>query len=171
MDTPGQQPPRFPADLEAAATARIGQTLASLGVGSQDMALTQGACGADLLWAEACVSLQVCLQLMQPLTEEAFIAASIRSCANGAQWHRRYEAVKSTQGRPPQCLPPGRGDVFRRCNEWLLATALASRAEDVLLLCLWDGVSDRRAGGTAHLVRIAQGAGVRVVRIDTRTLH
>ncbi|HET7528295.1 MAG TPA: tetratricopeptide repeat protein, partial [Burkholderiaceae bacterium] len=49
MDAPGRDPPRFPADKEAAAAQRIAQALEDLGAGDADLALCQAAAGGDLL--------------------------------------------------------------------------------------------------------------------------
>src|SRR5256885_7555108 len=76
VDPPGRMPERFPARLEAAAAACIGEALDRLDAGASDAALTQGAAGGDVLFAEACVRRGVPVQLMQPVPEAAFLVAA-----------------------------------------------------------------------------------------------
>ena len=54
IDAPGRQPPRFPAEKESVAAQKIAEVLDKLGACPEDLALTQGACGGDLLFTEAC---------------------------------------------------------------------------------------------------------------------
>ena len=66
IDAPDRTPPRFPPDKEAIAAQKIAETLDELGADSQDLGVTQGACGGDILFAEACRQRGVKLQLLQP---------------------------------------------------------------------------------------------------------
>ena len=52
----------------------MGARLDALGAGPADFAMTQGACGADLLFAEAMLKRGAALQLHLPLDEETFIS-------------------------------------------------------------------------------------------------
>lgn len=56
IDAPDRKTPRFPADKESIAATKIGEALDKLGAGPGDLALTQGACGGDLLFTEACLA-------------------------------------------------------------------------------------------------------------------
>ena len=64
---------RFPADKEAVAAKKIADTLDKLGAGPQDLTLTQGACGGDILFAEACLQRGIRLHLLLPFEEPTFI--------------------------------------------------------------------------------------------------
>ena len=55
VDAPGRATPRFPATRIDAAARRIAAALDDIGAGPEDLALTQGAAGGDLLFAEACL--------------------------------------------------------------------------------------------------------------------
>jgi hypothetical protein len=170
MDAPGRAEPRFPPALEAPAQARIDAALQALHCDQRDMAITQGAAGGDLLFAEACVRRGIALQLLLPLSEDEFIATSILPSAHGREWRRRYLAVKAALAWPPYPMPAASGDPFERCNQWMLATAAASGAEHLHVICLWDGGGGDGPGGTAHMVRELQAHGAEVTWIDTRTL-
>lgn len=168
-DLPGRQPPRLPARHLPAAAAAIARVLDDEGAGAADLALTQGAAGGDILFAEACVARQVPLQLLLPQGEAAFVEASVRPGPDGEAWARRWRAVRDAAAAPPAVLPPGPGDRYERCNAWLLATALAHGLPRLCCIALWDGAPGG-AGGTAHLVQLVREAGGRVRWIDTRTL-
>ena len=170
LDEPGRSPARFPARHERAAAARIASALARLDAGPHDLALTQGAAGGDLLFGEACRARGVPLQLLLPLPEARFIAVSLRPSSDGADWERRYFALKAALPWPPRVMPPATGDPFEACNRWLLDTALASGAE-LHLVCLWNGQEGSGPGDTAHLVREVRRCGGAVVWIDSRSLQ
>ena len=56
IDAPGRCRPRFPPDKEKIAAQAIAKKLDELGAGPGDLALCGGACGGDLLFAEACLN-------------------------------------------------------------------------------------------------------------------
>lgn len=176
VDAPDRPQPRFPPALVGAAARHIDAALAALGGGPADLALTQGAAGGDLLFAEACLARSVPLRLLLPLAEPEFIAASLLPSSGGAAWLARYRAVVARLDEPPQEAPrelgplqPG-SDPFVRANAWLLDRALAFGAERLHCICLWDGGGGDGPGGTRHLVEAVAAAGGRIVRIDPRTL-
>jgi hypothetical protein len=174
VDAPGRAPPRFPATKVAAATAAIDGVLDGLGAGADDLALTQGSAGGDLLFAEACLRRGVHLRLLLPLAEAAFVCASVAPSADGARWVERFRAVRDALEEPPRVLDAAADDDgtdrFERCNEWLLETALAWGAERLRFICLWDGGPSDGAGGTAHLVETVHRLGQPVIRVDARRL-
>ncbi len=172
IDAPGRTPPRFPPEKEPIAAQKIAQTLDELGADSQDLGITQGACGGDILFAEACQQRGVKLQLLQPFEEPDFIENSV---ANGGEsWLDRYQAIKHKLNTPPLSAPQELGplseemDAYERCNLWLLASALSYGAEKVRLVCLWDGGGGDGPGGTAHMVEEVKKKQGRVVWLDTR---
>ena len=174
VDAPDRPQPRFPAAMVPAAAAAIGRVLDDLGAGPPDLALTQGAAGGDLLFAEACVERGLQVQLLLPLAEPEFVEQSILPVSDGPAWHARWRALLPRLGAALQVLPeaaalPG-SNAFERCNEWLLATALAQGAERLRFICLWDGGGGDGPGGTAHMVEQVKLRGGRVCWIDTRRL-
>jgi hypothetical protein len=174
VDAPGRVPQRFPAARVAAATAAIEGVLDELGAGAEDIGLTQGSAGGDLLFAEACLRRGVHLRLLLPLPEPAFVRASVAPSADGARWVERFRAVCEALEEPPQVLDTAAGDDgadrYERCNEWLLETALAWGAERLRFICLWDGGPSDGAGGTAHLVEAVRRLGRPVIRVNARRL-
>ena len=174
VDQPGRMPPRFPPALVEPAAAAIGAALDRLGAGPLDLALTQGASGGDLLFAEACLARSVPLQLMQPEPEAAFIAHSVVGSAGSNDWPARYRAVRAQLTEPPHVLPADPTsplDPLERCNLWLLAAALAHGAQRLRFVCLWNGAPlGDGPGGTAHLVHEVMRHTRHMVWIDLRTL-
>jgi hypothetical protein len=176
VDAPDRATPRFPASRVDAAARRIVAALDDLGAGPEDLALTQGAAGGDLLFAEACLARGVPLRLLLPLALPEFIAASLLPVVDGAAWHARFRAVVDRLGEPPREAPAVLGplapaeDAFVRANLWLLETALAFGADRLVCICLWDGRGGDGPGGTRHLVDAVRAAGGRVVRIDSNLL-
>lgn len=176
VDAPKRKTPRFPRSKVAPAAARIAELLDTLKAGPADLAFTQGAAGADLLFAEACVARDVPLQLMLPLAEPEFAEQSLRPSADGAKWQARFEAIKRRCPGAPQVLhealtdPPPADSVFEQCNLWLLATALAYGITHLRFVCLWDGGGGDGPGGTRHLVDEVRRMGGQLSWIDVRSL-
>jgi hypothetical protein len=176
VDAPDRAVPRFPPHKVPAAAERIGAVLDALGAGAGDLALTQGAAGGDLLFAEACLVRDVALQLLLPLPAAEFERRSLRASAEGASWAARFAEVEARCAAPPLVLGqavvdrPGAGSVFEQCNLWLLATALAYGVDRLRFVCLWDGSGGDGPGGTRHLVDEVRRMGGQLHWIDTRTL-
>lgn len=172
IDAADRPTPRFPADKEAIAAQKIAETLAKLDAGPEDLALTQGACGGDILFAEACLQCGVKLKLLQPFDEPAFIQKSVLPA--GESWRERYFNIKQ-QAQPKAApvelgAPPKDVDPYERCNLWLLYTALAYGIEKVQFICLWNGEGGDAPGGTAHMYKEVNGKTGQVIRIDTQML-
>lgn len=177
VDAPDRPRPRFPADRVPRAAQRIATALDVLGANHKDIALTQGACGGDLLFTEACQARGVKAYWLQPFSEPEFIEASV--IRGGEDWHRRYQASRAALATPPRAAPealgpppPGSSDSYpyERCNLWLLYTALAWGADKTRLICLWNGGGDDGSGGTAHMVKEVKRRTGKVDWIDTRSL-
>jgi len=176
VDATDRAAPRFPAERVPAAARRIDAALDEIGATGADLALTQGAAGADLLFAEACLARAIPLRFLLPLAESEFIARSLLPVEGGAEWHARYRAAVARLAEAPLEAPRVLGplgagvDAFVRGNLWLLDSALASGAERLRCICLWDGGGGDGPGGTRHLVDAVRAAGGRVLRIDTSSL-
>ena len=180
VDAPDRAAPRFPPACVPAAAAQIAAALDQLQAGPDDLGLTQGAAGGDLLFAEAAQERGMALQFLQPFSEAEFIERSVRPVCDGDDWVARYRAVAARLANPPQVMPAptagaappcdARDNPFERCNRWLLDTALARGGDQVWLLCLWDGQGGDGAGGTAHMVGEVQRHHGHVIHIDCRRL-
>lgn len=177
VDSPQRESARFPAEKVPMAAERIAGAMESLGAGPDDLALTQGACGGDLLFTEACLSLGVRIHWLQPFVEPEFIRRSVARC--GEAWRQRYYGVRQRLEEPVRAAPEELGELpayaehgypFERCNRWLLYTALSWGVEKVHFVCLWNGAAGDGPGGTGHMYEeVAQRTG-QVTWIDSREL-
>jgi tetratricopeptide (TPR) repeat protein len=172
VDAPDRPTPRFPLDKAPIAEAAIAKALDKLGAGPEDLALTQGASGGDLIFIEACQTRGVRVQLLQPFKEPEFIERSVAPAAG--DWRSRFFAVKGKLTLPTLCMPnelgPSKRDPFERCNQWLLYTALAYGPEKVRFVCLWNGGGGDGPGGTQHMREEVKKRTGRVDWLDTRKL-
>ena len=162
-------PPRFPESAVPEAQRRIEQVLETLQADATDLAYTQGACGGDLLFSEACQARGVPVQWVQPFDEAEFIARSV--AIRGAAWVARYAAARARLGRPIEVLPSqGRvsGDPFEDCNRWLLERAQAHGSERLRLVLLWSGAAADGPGGTGHMAGLADALDGPTYWIDPR---
>ena len=177
-DAPARATPRLPVEMEPAAAAAIEATLDALGAGPGDLALTQGACGGDILFLEACKARGLRLHMMLPLPESEFIERSVSSTTHGAGWRERYKRIRQALVDPPRILSDELGPLaqeedsnpFERCNRWLLATALSWGIGKLSFICLWNGEGGDGPGGTAHMYGEVKRRSGKVSWIDTRTL-
>lgn len=174
IDAPNRSTPRFPAAKELVAAQRIAEVLDRMRAGPEDFALTQGACGGDLLFTEACQQRGVNVAWLQPFDEQEFIQKSV--ICRGKTWHARYLAAQAKlateiRSAPQELGPlPTDSDPYERCNLWLLSTALSYGVEKVHFICLWDGGGGDGPGGTAHMYQEVNRRTGQVTWIDSRTL-
>ncbi|MGD7037138.1 hypothetical protein [Methylotuvimicrobium buryatense] len=172
IDAPDRDKPRFPADKEAVAAKKIADTLDTLGAGPEDLALTQGACGGDILFAEACLQRDVRLHFLLPFEEPTFIQRSVLT--GGESWRDRYFAIKphaKIKTAPVELGPLPEGvNPYERCNLWLLYSALAYGTEKVRFICLWNGEGGDAPGGTAHMYHEVNDKAGQVYWLNTREL-
>jgi hypothetical protein len=174
IDVPTRPKPRFPAAKEPAAARKIAEALEQLGAGPEDLALTQGACGGDLLFTEACQQRGVKVQWLQPFDESEFIQKSV--VCHSETWRARYLTAKAKLTTEVRAAPrelgslPTGSDPYERCNLWLFETAFSYGANKVQFICLWDGDKGEGRGGTAHMYQEVKRQTGQVTWIDTRTL-
>ena len=177
IDTPDRKTPRFPKEKEEAAFKKILEALEKIEACNEDLALTQGACGGDLLFSKACLRREVRLNWLQPFKEPEFIRNSV--VRGGEAWRERYYDVKAMLYNPTRCAPDALGPPppnsseyypYERCNLWLLYTALAHGIDKVNFLCLWNGEGGDGPGGTEHMYNEVNRRTGRVTWIDVREL-
>src|SRR5215467_1449634 len=77
IDAPDRKTPRFPIGKEPVAAAAIADALSSIGVARGDLAICGGACGGDLLFAEACLARDMRVEVFIPFDEPTFLAESV----------------------------------------------------------------------------------------------
>jgi tetratricopeptide (TPR) repeat protein len=174
IDAVDRPDPRFPANKENIAAAAIAAKLDELGAGPEDLALCGGACGGDLLFAEACLARGLKLELRVAFDEPTFLKKSV-SFAPG-NWTERYFKVKANPNTKTLVMPeelgplPAGSNAFARVNLWQLYTSLAWGPEKVRFLCLWNRKGGDGPGGTQHMYETVQKYSGRVYVIDTTTL-
>jgi tetratricopeptide (TPR) repeat protein len=170
IDKPDRAEPRLPPEREGQARDEIERKLDELGAGPEDLAICGGACGGDLLFAEACVHRGVKLQLHLPFREPEFLKHSVAFA--GESWCDRYYAVKAnpltTVLVMPEELGPAPKDAspYARSNLWQLYTALALGPQKVRFLSLWNREEGDGAGGTKDMVQQVEKHAGRVYILD-----
>ena len=96
VDAPDRSPPRFPPDKEPLAAAAIDKLLAELGAVTTDVAISSGACGGDLLFAESCLQRRLRVEIYLPFVQEEFLKESIDFA--GEHWRRSFFGSRSAPG-------------------------------------------------------------------------
>ena len=141
IDAPGREKPRFPPDKEPVAARAIASALADLDVGPGDLSICGGACGGDLLFAEAALARGARLELYIPFEEPTFLEKSVDFA--GGDWRARFFAAKARgvlHVAPRELGPPQEGeDPYERNNRWMMDAALRFGADKVDFVCLWNG--------------------------------
>jgi tetratricopeptide (TPR) repeat protein len=177
IDVPDRPTPRFPPAKEPIAAQKVSEALDQLGAGLDDLALTQGACGGDLLFTEACLQRGVKVNWLQPYREPDFIQNSVVRCSE--TWRKRYLDAKAKLAAPIRSAPDELGEPppgtkpdypYERCNRWLLYTALAYGVDKVRFVCLWNGGEGDSPGGTAHMYNEVKRRTGQVTWIDIRQI-
>ncbi len=160
---------RFPPELEQGVAAEIAARLDGLGVG---FAYGSLACGADLLFAEACLARNIELNVVLPFAIEEFKRLSVER--GGPGWLDRFE----------RCLAKTRSLTYATEGEYLgdemlfaygsqLAMGLALlRAQNLeapaLQLAVWDGEATSGRAGTSIDIRTWERHGRKAEVIDLR---
>jgi hypothetical protein len=172
IDAPGRKEPRFPADKEPNAADAIVKTLVRINAGSGDLAICSGACGGDLLFAEASLARGLSLELYIPFDEPTFLANSVDFA--DSDWRTRFFAVKSrailhVMADELGPLPRGQ-DPYEQNNLWMLESAARFAVEKIDFICLWNGKGGDGPGGTQHLMDEIRRKAGRIHWLDTRQL-
>lgn len=179
VDEPNRSTPRFPNTGKHIEIARraIVQALMKMGAGPEDLALTQGACGGDLLFTDACLEIGMRVQWLQPSAEPDFIQHSV--IRGGEQWRIHYlnmsvRVIQPIRSAPDALGPPPRrcdgSYAYERCNRWLLYTALSYGTKKTNFICLWDGNEGDGKGGTKHMINEVSRCTGNIEILNTRSL-
>lgn len=172
IDAPGRENPRFPPDKEEIAAAAIAAALADLDVKAGDLAICGGACGGDLLFAEAALKRSAKLEIYIPFDEPEFLRESVDFADK--DWRARYFSARARAAlhiAPLELGPPAPGeDPYERNNLRMLNAALRFGPEKVDFICLWNGQGGDGPGGAAHMMEEVRKAGGRTRWVDTRKL-
>ncbi|RPI47275.1 MAG: hypothetical protein EHM59_04975 [Betaproteobacteria bacterium] len=178
IDAATRATPRFPPDKEPIAAQAIEAVLAEFGASADDLGMTEGACGGDLLFAEALLGRGARLELRLPFDEPTFLRESVDfekpTSAAPDLWHDRFMRVKRRARvlTMPEALgPTPEGDSpYERCNLWMLEEALGMGAHKLRFICLWDGGGGDGRGGTKHMVEEVRSRGGEVRWLDVKKL-
>jgi tetratricopeptide (TPR) repeat protein len=174
IDAPDRKEPRFPADKEPIATQAIAAKLDELQAGPEDIAICGGACGGDLLFAEACLARGMRVELRLAFDEPTFLQHSVAFA--GDSWVNRFYKVKGAAKTvvlimPDELGPSPKGiNEFARTNLWQLYTALAWGPEKVHFICLWNRKGGDGPGGTEHMYNTVRQYSGHVHILDTTKL-
>jgi hypothetical protein len=172
IDAPGRPKPRFPADKEPIAATEIARMLDQISPGRGDLAICGGACGGDLLFAEASLARQLTIELYIPFREQEFLAKSVDFA--DADWRSRFFAAKSRASlhvTPDEVgPPPTEEDPYERNNLHMLDAAMRFGPDKLDFICLWNGEAGDGPGGTQHLMQEVQSKGGRTHWVDTTKL-
>ncbi len=172
IDAPSRRKPRFPPDKEPIAVHAIARALADIEVCPEDLCVCGGACGGDLLFAEAALARGARLELYIPFEEPTFLEKSVDFA--DSDWRARFFAAKARgvlHVAPRELGPPQRGeDPYERNNRWMLGAALRFGADKVDFVSLWNGEGGDGPGGTRHMMEEVRNKGGRAIWLDTRRL-
>lgn len=172
IDAPGRAEPRFPPGQEGIAGRAIAEAVESIGAGSEDLAICGGACGGDLLFAEAALARGAALEIYIPFEEPTFLENSVTFA--DADWHARFDAAKARAAL--HVLPLERGttgdgeNAYERNNLWMLESAMRFGPEKVELVCLWNGQAGDGPGGTRHMMQEVERRAGHTHWLDTTKL-
>jgi hypothetical protein len=172
IDAPDRKTPRFPASKENDAARAIADALDRIGVSADDLAICGGACGGDLLFAEACLKRDMRLEIYVPFDEPTFLAGSVDFAGDG--WHQRYLKARSKATLHVMPLElgalPADANPYERVNQWMLEAASRFGGDRMTFICLWNGQGGDGPGGTQQLMEEAHRRTTRVYWLDTRQL-
>lgn len=174
IDRPDRAAPRFAPDKEPIAAGAIAAKLDELDATPADLGICGGACGGDLLFAEAALARGLNLEVRIPFPEPTFLAKSVAFAGDG--WVRRFRAVTAHPGTRLFVMPeelgplPEGANPYEKLNEWLLDSARRWGPDRIEFICLWDGQGGDGAGGTANMHRQISLLRVRVHWLDTTRL-
>jgi hypothetical protein len=170
IDQPTRTNPRFPPEKEEIVKAKIIDQLQHWQIDSKSLAICSGAQGADILFAECCLSLGAKVNLLIPLPQAEFLARSVH--LDDANWEDRYLALLQQLNVSVLLLEdflannPEKfsivDNIFAQNNLWVIHTAQTIlRSAELLAILVWDEQSQGDGpGGTADFadrIRQAQG--------------
>lgn len=173
IDAPGRAEPRFPPDKEVVAILAINNSLDQLEAGPQDLAFCSGACGGDILFAEACLKRGMRLELRLPFDIPDFLERSVIFA--GAEWRARFHSIKNNPLTNLKILPEEAEQFcgenpYARTNRWLIDSSFARGEDKVHFICLWNRQRGDAPGGTEQMYDEVSKRSGQVHVLDTTRL-
>ena len=178
IDSRDRSSPRFPSSKEEIVAQRLKNQLKAWDIGKNSLAICSGACGGDILFAEACLDLGAKVDLYIPLSDTEFIDRSIRIKNTDNNWEDRYWKLSNYPQVSKYFLQDYQGElpkdisVFALNNLWIInsATTIASK-ENLYGLLVWDEKSTGDgAGGTSDFAHTIQERGEHIAIINPTKL-
>lgn len=157
---PKPRAPRFPPEQEGTARRAIEGKLDELTAGDGDVGLCGGACGGDIIFAEACLARGLKVEIRIPFDEPHFLRESVRFA--GEEWQRRFHDIKEHEHATLTVMPDRLGpspkgmNDHARNNLWQLYSALSYGVEKVRFICLWNKQPGDGIGGTEHMKGVVE---------------
>jgi len=173
LDRPDRPEPRFPPDLAGRAVEAIHREIERL-AGPGTIAISGGACGGDLLFAEVCLQHGIAVEVRIPFGIARFLETSVSFA--GEEWTDRFCGIACDPGVDLTCMPeevgptPDGVDPHERANRWLVTSARGAARDHLDVLALWDGLPGEGPAGVAHLVEIVRPFATSIEVIDPHGL-
>jgi hypothetical protein len=180
IDADDRSRPRFPPEIEPQAAAAIDAMLNRLAIDAQTLGITEGACGGDLLFAEAMLARGAAVDLYLPFERQRFLRTSVDYRKHPSQvpdrWAQRFlrvlahpsvRCLDNATGRSPAAAGE---NSYAQCNLLMIEEAVRLSGGALELICLWDGIDTDASGGTGHMVDAVRRRGGRIHWIDIRPL-
>jgi hypothetical protein len=164
--------PRLPAGKVDAARLAIEQALDRIGAGEGDLGLCGGACGGDLLFAEAALARGMHLDVRIARRIPQFMEKSVTFADPEQRWAKSFEAatshpLTSVLVMPDEVGPTPEGvNVYDRCNRWQIYSALSQDLNNVQFVTLWDGQPGKDGGTQETVNSIREVTGRKPIIID-----
>ena len=149
LDGPGRATPRFPASLAPTVAAALRDRLAGL---HKPLVYTSAACGADILFIEAALSIDAEVTIVLPFDRDDFVVTSVAPAGPG--WVERFERVLARVSRVVAATDERFLDdevLFEHAQHLVngLAILRASQLQTTpTMLCLLDASVSALVGGT-----------------------
>ncbi|HSS18589.1 MAG TPA: tetratricopeptide repeat-containing protein [Pyrinomonadaceae bacterium] len=196
IDAPGREKPRFPADKESIARAKIKEAIVKemqTGAGVA-CGYAGAASGGDLLFQEVCAELGIPTRLYLAIPPQKYVTTSVAKA--GPDWVTRFwnsynaqtalgqvrvlsdatDVTDEDEYLPVWLRSKPEYTIWQRNNLWMLFNALNEGSDpkssdpNVTLIALWDGATGDGAGGTADLVDKVEKRGARSEVIKTKEI-
>ncbi len=178
VDLPDRDAPRFPnidSDIRKVRDA-IAVYLDRLGANKDDLALSSGACGGDLLFADEALKRGMKLHLYLPHHRVEFIEHSVAFGGDlwlslfESVWDRAEERLDLQYDLGPPIAAKGKGlpDDYVRNNLRLYYNTVAWGKDKANIVTLYDGGPSGGAGGTADMIEMVKRHGGHMTNIDLK---
>jgi hypothetical protein len=178
IDSPGRQPPRFPAYREDVARQAIERAIAAEQIAEGNaIGLAGGSNGGDILFHEVCHQNNIKTELYLPIPEDEYVGRSVLPA--GGDWLARFKSLRdyapvhvlqASVELPEWLRDQALYSFWQRSNRWLLHSALAFPGASVTLIALFNGVPSEEPGGTMDMIAQARALGAHCVVLNTNQI-